>query len=370
MTVPSIPESSTAASSIPESSTATTSPQVILMGTNNNNQHQSLIAINSTQVPIKLTKGGNYAAWRSQFENLFPGYGLMGYLDGTKPCPPATIAASTSTEQPSANPDHQIWLSWNKLEATYANRSNIRKLGLLDSLTNVTLADKSVADYMQGIKNILNNLELIGHPVDDGAIVIHTLNGLRPAYLPLASAILARDTPITFEELYDKLLDHEAFIQRDKAKKAVVTTPTKAANTGPRNSNNTPLKISGVSPPTIIALGLYVNFVTKLAIQLGFVAHAHLQDPKHSLKQITCPPSNQTLAPTGFLTQDLTIGASLVRGRNKGNLYVWPLFNPVRQSASSAHLFSASLQSSVSFLAWHCRLGHLSLQVLQNLVSS
>ncbi|KAL5855083.1 hypothetical protein ACOSQ4_004885 [Xanthoceras sorbifolium] len=219
MTVPSIPESSTAASSIPESSTATTSPQVILMGTNNNNQHQSLIAINSTQVPIKLTKGGNYAAWRSQFENLFPGYGLMGYLDGTKPCPPATIAVSTSTEQPSANPDHQIWLSWNKLEATYANRSNIRKLGLLDSLTNVTLADKSVADYMQGIKNILNNLELIGHPVDDGAIVIHTLNGLRPAYLPLASAILARDTPITFEELYDKLLDHEAFIQRDKAKK-------------------------------------------------------------------------------------------------------------------------------------------------------
>ncbi|KAL5790173.1 hypothetical protein ACOSQ2_005061 [Xanthoceras sorbifolium] len=251
MTVPSIPESSTAASSIPESSTATTSPQVILMGTNNNNQHQSLIAINSTQVPIKLTKGGNYAAWRSQFENLFSGYGLMGYLDGTKPCPPATIAASTSTEQPSANHDHQIWLcqdrlllhaiqvscmAWNKLEATYANRSNIRKLGLLDSLTNVTLADKSVADYMQGIKNILDNLKLIGHPVDDGAIVIHTLNGLRPAYLPLASVIRARDTPITFEELYDKLLNHEAFIQRDKAKKGnLVVTQGNSSTHGTTN---------------------------------------------------------------------------------------------------------------------------------------
>ncbi|KAL5827771.1 hypothetical protein ACOSQ3_019620 [Xanthoceras sorbifolium] len=235
--------------SIPESSTATTSPQVILMGTNNSNQHQSLIAINSTQVPIKLTKGGNYAAWRSQFENLFFGYGLMGYLDGTKPCPPTTIAASTSIEQPSANPDHQIWLrqdrlllhaiqvscigaaqsivtrsttsaqGWNKLEATYANRSNTRKLGLLDSLTNVTLVDQSVADYIQAIENILDNLELIGHPVDDRATVIHTLNGLGPAYLPLASTIRARDTPITFEELYDKLLDHEAFLQRDEAKK-------------------------------------------------------------------------------------------------------------------------------------------------------
>ncbi|KAL5742014.1 hypothetical protein ACOSP7_028746 [Xanthoceras sorbifolium] len=199
MTVPSIPESFTAASSIlesstattsiPESSTATTSPQVILMGTNNNNQHQSLIAINSTQVPIKLTKGGNYAAWRSQFKNLFFGYGLMGYLDVTR---------STTSAQ-----------AWNKLEATYANRSNTRKLRLLDSLTNVTLA---------------GNLSLI--TFDDGATVIHTLNGLGLAYLPLASAIRARDTPITFEELYDKLLDHEAFLQRDEAKKGnpVVTT--------------------------------------------------------------------------------------------------------------------------------------------------
>ena len=234
--------------STPEPSTATTSPQVILMGTNNNNQHQSLIAINSTQVPIKLTVGtmppGGLNLKISSSVMV-----LMGYLDGTKPCPPATVTASTSTEQPSANPDHQIWLrqdrlllhaiqlscmgaaqsivtrsttsaqAWNKLEATYANRSNTRKLGLLDSLTNVTLADKSVADYMQGIKNILDNLELIGHPVDDGATVIHTLNGLGPAYLPLASAIRARDTPITFEELYDKLLDHEAFLQRDEAKK-------------------------------------------------------------------------------------------------------------------------------------------------------
>ena len=84
---------------------------------------------------------------------------------------------------------------------SYANRFNTRKLSLLDSLTNVTLLDKLVTDYMQGIKNILDNLELIGYSVDDGATIIHTLNGLGPNYLPLASAIRARDTPISFEEL-------------------------------------------------------------------------------------------------------------------------------------------------------------------------
>ncbi|KAK0573924.1 hypothetical protein LWI29_015574 [Acer saccharum] len=236
---------------------STSSPPVVLLGANTNNPIQhSLIAINSTQIPIKLSKGGNYAAWRSQFENLLFGYNLMGYLDGTKTCPPAAISCPTRTPENQtppetvANPDHHLWLrqdrlllhaiqvtctgaaqsivtrsttsaqAWEKLESSYANRSNTRKLGLLDSLTNVSLADKSVTEYMQGIKNILDNLELIGHSVDDGATVIHTLNGLGPAYLPLASAIRARDTPISFEELYDKLLDHESFLKRDESKRS------------------------------------------------------------------------------------------------------------------------------------------------------
>ncbi|KAK3212705.1 hypothetical protein Dsin_017411 [Dipteronia sinensis] len=79
--------------------------------------------------------------------------------------------------------------AWVKLEVAYANRSNTRKLGLLDSLTNVSLEDKSVADYMHGIKNILDNLELIGHPIDDGATVMHTLDGLGSTYMPLASCL-------------------------------------------------------------------------------------------------------------------------------------------------------------------------------------
>jgi hypothetical protein len=55
--------------------------------------------------------------------------------------------------------------------------------------------------------------------VDDGAVIIHILNGLNSSYNPLASSVRARDTPITFEELYDKLLDHELSLRREEAKK-------------------------------------------------------------------------------------------------------------------------------------------------------
>ncbi|KAK2634871.1 hypothetical protein Ddye_029663 [Dipteronia dyeriana] len=180
------------------SSSSFSAPQVTLTGTtnnNNNNQHPSLIAINSTQVPIKLTKGENHAAWRSQFENFLFGYDLMGYLDGTIPCPSASILVSTNDNNGAAQSivtrSTTSAQAWAKLEVAYANWSNTRKLGLHGSLTNVRLEDKSVADYIQGIKTIIDNLELIGNPVDDGAIVIHTLNGLRLAYMPLASAIRA-----------------------------------------------------------------------------------------------------------------------------------------------------------------------------------
>jgi hypothetical protein len=197
---------------------------------------------------------------------------------------------------------------------------------------------------MQGIKNILDNLELIGHPVDDGAIVIHTLNGLGPAYIPLASAIRARDTPITFEELYDKLLDHEAFPQRDEAKKGnpvitaqfnqrtynrkgssitrqfsstawqfntlkappTFTVPTqfwqfsphgrgfffhsRQSNSGPTISSNSPEFLSksvASSSSNNNSIGPYVNFVIKLVTLLGFVALVPHPELKHGLKQIT-----------------------------------------------------------------------------------
>ena len=90
------------------------------MGSVNTNQPSSLIAINSTQVPIKLTKGGNYAAWRSQFENLFFGYGLMSYLDGTKPCPSELIPTTTDnvsqdSDRTTINPDYHLWLRQDRL---------------------------------------------------------------------------------------------------------------------------------------------------------------------------------------------------------------------------------------------------------------
>lgn len=65
----------------------------------------SLIAINSTQLPDKLTSS-NYPSWKAQIDALLFGYDLIGYVDGTKPRPPKMISAKGKQ---TPNPDALLW---------------------------------------------------------------------------------------------------------------------------------------------------------------------------------------------------------------------------------------------------------------------
>ncbi|RZS02506.1 hypothetical protein BHM03_00032577 [Ensete ventricosum] len=59
---------------------------------------------------------------------------------------------------------------------------------------------------------------LLGHNLSDDEIVIHTLNRLGAEYKELTAAIRARDSSLSFEELYDKLTDYETYLKHeDKA---------------------------------------------------------------------------------------------------------------------------------------------------------
>jgi hypothetical protein len=65
-----------------------------------------LIVLNaSSQLSIKLD-GDNYPAWRIEFMALLTGYDLLGYIDGTTPCPSKQLANDTTV----VNPDFTNWV--------------------------------------------------------------------------------------------------------------------------------------------------------------------------------------------------------------------------------------------------------------------
>ena len=79
---------------------------------NTNDSHSNLISINvAAQTPLKLTST-NYVSWQLQFQTLFIGYDLLGYIDGSKPCPAETL---TQNGVATPNPAYTIWVRQDQL---------------------------------------------------------------------------------------------------------------------------------------------------------------------------------------------------------------------------------------------------------------
>ena len=47
-------------------------------------------------------------------------------------------------------------------------------------------------------------------------LTLWSLNDLGPGFREFSASVHTRDTPLLFDELYNKFVDHEIFIQRDE----------------------------------------------------------------------------------------------------------------------------------------------------------
>ncbi|KAA8517538.1 hypothetical protein F0562_017832 [Nyssa sinensis] len=195
----------TTSAAVSESATVPTPANAMTQG-NLLPANGNLISLNaSSQIPFKLARnGGNYASWKSQMTNLLFGYGLLATVNST--ISPMINNCITSTD------------AWNKLEMSFANRSNTRMISIITSLMSNKKEGKTVAAYMSRVKSLVDDLALIGHPLNDSQIVTYILNGLGDEFKELAAAVRIRDNPISFEDLYDKLLDEELICNHGKPK--------------------------------------------------------------------------------------------------------------------------------------------------------
>lgn len=90
-------------------------------------------------------------------------------------------------------------------------------MSVKERLTLTKRDARSVAEYLQIMKGIVDELALINTSIDEDDLVLHILNGLGPEFKEISTAIRARETPITFEELHDKLIEFEQYLKRNEA---------------------------------------------------------------------------------------------------------------------------------------------------------
>ncbi|XP_015165843.1 uncharacterized protein [Solanum tuberosum] len=129
-------------------------------------------------------------------------------------------------------------IAWDLLHIAYANRSHTRIFSLRDQLQNMKKASKTVATYLQEIRSIANAFKVTGSPVDNDELAVKILSGLGHEYREITAAIRARETALSFEELFQKLTDHELFLKHqdiDRSSSIITAAVAQRTNFQPQH---------------------------------------------------------------------------------------------------------------------------------------
>ncbi|GFQ02867.1 hypothetical protein PHJA_002430600 [Phtheirospermum japonicum] len=188
----------------------------------------------ATHLTLRLTTT-NYVSWKLQFTSLFFGLDLIGFLDGSAMATPTTLVVGTEqSPNPAWKCQDQLILhrilaflikvvipliasatsssdAWTRLNRIFSNRPQSHIIHLKDKLSSIQRGTLPISDILLQIKTLSDELSTLGAPLSNADLLIYCTRGLGPAYKEVIAALRTRDTRAPFEELFDKLIDHETY---------------------------------------------------------------------------------------------------------------------------------------------------------------
>ncbi|GKV17382.1 hypothetical protein SLEP1_g27897 [Rubroshorea leprosula] len=191
----------------------------------------------SNLVTQKLTSD-NFLLWKGQIVPISRGYGVMGYLDGSKPTPSEFVELEDDKGKTNMEPnlEYEKWyaqdqqLLWSTLCKSYAQQSEVRLMYLQNELQNTKRDGKSIEDYWNRMKKIFDQLAIIQHPVNDLQKVHHVLTGLVKEYKMFVTVVLAKPPLPSYDDLKTLFPQHElAFNITSNASSGVTDTPLQSS---------------------------------------------------------------------------------------------------------------------------------------------
>lgn len=228
---------------------------------NTQDPQSTLLSVNMSSM-TKLTNL-NYIMWSRQVRALLEGHELQHFIEDTNTAPPSKI---TSDGVSVPNPAFAPWRRQDRLlyssmigaislpvqsvvstantpreisctlATTFGNasRGHIRQLKL--QIERCTKGTKTISEYLREAKFKLDDLALLGKPMDHEDLTERILAGLSDDYKPEIDAIHGRNTPIPYAELYERLVNREAMILNTETS-AVTPVVANAVDARPRNQN-------------------------------------------------------------------------------------------------------------------------------------
>ncbi|KAM1378721.1 hypothetical protein ACFX2I_020708 [Malus domestica] len=216
----------------------------------------SLISTVPTSVTVKLDDS-NYLTWHFQMQLLLKGHGIMGFLDGSHPCPARFVSSGSrdsdvdygDSSSRTESDAYKVWkmhdralmqlitvtLSpsavscvigstsarelWIRLKEQFSIVTHATIFQMKSELQNIKKCPDSISQYLQKIKAARDYLVVAGVHFEDDDIVILILNGLSREYNTIRSIIRGQESVVSLKDLRFQLLAEEAMVEN------IVVTP-------------------------------------------------------------------------------------------------------------------------------------------------
>lgn len=154
----------------------------------------------------------NYLTWKLQVTSFLKGFHLHVYIDDQHSPPPPTLSDSNEPNPAYTAWDRQDYLLFSALLGSLSPflqlRGHLKQLK--DQLRCCTKGNATITDFLQSVSTKADALAMLRKSVDTEDLTELVLVCLPDEYRYVAEAIHARDTPITFTELHEKLVNWEA----------------------------------------------------------------------------------------------------------------------------------------------------------------
>ncbi|KAJ3704768.1 hypothetical protein LUZ61_008473 [Rhynchospora tenuis] len=209
----------------------------------------------------------NFLIWKSQILPVLKGYGLIGFIDGSRQAPNQFINGANGAQ--SVNPEYETWIQqdqlilawilssvstsilaqvvncetsatlWSKIQQIYASQSIARELELKLQLQTSKKGAKSCLQFTQHMQTLADRLRSIGSEISDHELMMYILQGLGTEFDNFVTAVTMQDTPPSLTKLNNLLLAHEARIQAN-----LNSLSTSAVHLTDTSSQNNPSQLS------------------------------------------------------------------------------------------------------------------------------
>jgi hypothetical protein len=194
-------------------------------------------------------EGPNYITWSNQVTPILKTNDLMGFVDGSEPCPPKYVLDDQGKATTTLSSTFLLWTKkdqfvlswlnatltekvmsttfgvtsaqqlWDSLSSCFASHSKTRISHLQRQLQSLHQGSKGCSEYIEAAKQFSAQLAAVGQRVAEDALIGYVVGGLHPSFNPMVTSLFvaSRYKSLTFSEFQDELLSYELLLDSQTA---------------------------------------------------------------------------------------------------------------------------------------------------------